>query len=99
MITRIKASPEAIDSASAFDRPCVRLSFNGLPPYMGLMSDAATMPFRKMNGLGNDFVILDARQRPAKLEADEIRRIGDRTKGPGCDQVIVLEPSGKTDVF
>ena len=63
------------------------------------MTGAATMPFRKMNGLGNDFVILDARQRPAKLGADDIRRIGDRTKGPGCDQVIVLEPSKAADVF
>ena len=63
------------------------------------MNGAASMPFRKMNGLGNDFVILDARQKPAKLGADDIRRIGDRTNGPGCDQVIVLEPSKTADVF
>ena len=63
------------------------------------MNTAATMPFRKMNGLGNDFVILDARQKPANLEVDDIRRIGDRASGPGCDQVIVLEPSEKADVF
>jgi diaminopimelate epimerase len=65
---------------------------------MGLMSDTA-IPFRKMNGLGNDFVVLDGRSRAAKLTPDDIRRIADRAHGPGCDQVIVLEPSKKADVF
>ncbi len=59
------------------------------------MTDAASIPFRKMNGLGNDFVVLDARARPIKLGAAEAQRIGDRTKGVGCDQVIVMEPSQK----
>jgi diaminopimelate epimerase len=63
------------------------------------MTDAASIPFRKMNGLGNDFVVLDARARPIKLGAAEAQRIGDRNKGVGCDQVIVMEPSQKADVF
>jgi diaminopimelate epimerase len=63
------------------------------------MTDAASIPFRKMNGLGNDFVVLDARARPIKLGAAEAQRIGDRNKGIGCDQVIVMEPSQKADVF
>ncbi|MDP1640485.1 MAG: diaminopimelate epimerase, partial [Hyphomicrobium sp.] len=63
------------------------------------MTDAASIPFRKMNGLGNDFVVLDARAQPIKLGAAEAQRIGDRTKGVGCDQVIVMEPSQKADVF
>ena len=63
------------------------------------MTDAATIPFRKMNGLGNDFVVLDARQRPFVLGAEDARRIGDRKSGVGCDQVIVIEPSDKADVF
>jgi diaminopimelate epimerase len=63
------------------------------------MTEAASIPFRKMNGLGNDFVVLDARARPIKLGAAEAQRIGDRNKGVGCDQVIVMEPSQKADVF
>jgi diaminopimelate epimerase len=63
------------------------------------MSASATIPFRKMNGLGNDFVVLDARQKSIGVGPDDARRISDRIKGPGCDQVIVLEPSKKADLF
>jgi diaminopimelate epimerase len=66
---------------------------------MGRMNEPATIPFRKMNGLGNDFVILDARARPFRLTEDDARRIGDRATGVGCDQIIVLEPSVKADTF
>ena len=55
--------------------------------------------FRKMNGLGNDFVVLDARARPLGLEAAQIAAIADRNRGIGCDQVIALEPSDFADVF
>lgn len=50
-----------------------------------------TLPFRKMHGLGNDFVILDARTQPTELTADQVRLIADRRLGVGCDQLIVLE--------
>ncbi|MBC7833241.1 MAG: diaminopimelate epimerase, partial [Hyphomicrobium sp.] len=63
------------------------------------MTESASIPFRKMNGLGNDFVVLDAREHAFKLDAEDARRIGDRQKGVGCDQVIVMEPSQKADVF
>ena len=63
------------------------------------MIDVASIPFRKMNGLGNDFVVLDARSRPIKLGAEDAQQIGDRSTGVGCDQVIVMEPSQKADVF
>jgi diaminopimelate epimerase len=55
--------------------------------------------FRKMNGLGNDFVVLDARARPLALNAAQIAAIADRRSGIGCDQVIGLEPSDVADVF
>jgi diaminopimelate epimerase len=55
--------------------------------------------FRKMNGLGNDFVVLDARARPLALKAAQIAAIADRNRGIGCDQVIALEPSDFADVF
>jgi diaminopimelate epimerase len=55
--------------------------------------------FRKMNGLGNDFVVLDARERPLALKPAQIAAIADRNSGIGCDQVIALEPSDFADVF
>jgi diaminopimelate epimerase len=49
--------------------------------------------FRKMNGLGNDFVVFDARTAPVTLTEAQARSIADRTTGIGCDQVIILETS------
>jgi diaminopimelate epimerase len=66
---------------------------------MGRMSGSATISFRKMNGLGNDFVVLDARKSGLKLSEDEVRSIADRSRGIGCDQLIVLEPAKSADVF
>jgi diaminopimelate epimerase len=58
-----------------------------------------TAHFRKMNGLGNDFVVLDARSRALALGPDAVRAIADREEGIGCDQIIALEPSEQADVF
>jgi diaminopimelate epimerase len=71
--------------------------YNGSNLAKRLMSGMT--PFRKMNGLGNDFVVLDARPRPLPLLPDVARAIADRKEGIGCDQLIVLEPSRKADVF
>jgi len=59
------------------------------------------LAFRKMHGLGNDFVILDARARPLGLDARRARAITDRHTGVGCDQLIVVEPpqSALADVY
>jgi diaminopimelate epimerase len=57
------------------------------------------MRYLKMNGAGNDFVILDGRKQPVKLSADQVRAISDRTTGVGCDQLIVLERSERADAF
>jgi len=46
-----------------------------------------------MHGLGNDFVILDARGDAIALDAARARAIADRHTGVGCDQVIVIEPA------
>ncbi len=58
-------------------------------------------PFIKMHGLGNDFVILDARETAFALDAAAARAIADRHTGVGCDQVIVIEAAddGLADVF
>ncbi|MCW8085843.1 diaminopimelate epimerase [Sabulicella glaciei] len=49
------------------------------------------LPFRKMHGLGNDFVVVDARDRPTGLTEEAIRLIGDRHRGVGFDQLVTLE--------
>ena len=63
------------------------------------MDHSANIPFRKMNGLGNDFVVLDARHKAIEMTPEDARRLADRSMGPGCYQVIVLEPTKKADVF
>jgi diaminopimelate epimerase len=62
------------------------------------MPQASPIYFRKMNGLGNDFVILDARKSPLPIGEASARAIADRKSGIGCDQLIVLEPSRAADV-
>jgi diaminopimelate epimerase len=54
-----------------------------------------------MHGLGNDFVVLDARTRALDLPVERRRAIADRRLGVGCDQLIVLEPptDREADVF
>jgi diaminopimelate epimerase len=50
-----------------------------------------------MHGLGNDFVVLDARARPLDLALERRRAISDRRLGVGCDQLIVLEKPTERD--
>jgi diaminopimelate epimerase len=57
-----------------------------------------TRHFDKMHGLGNDFVIIDARQQPFDVTPALARAIADRRTGVGCDQLIVLEPSETADL-
>ena len=54
-------------------------------------------PFLKMNGLGNDFVVVETRTAPFAPTADEVRAIANRETGVGCDQLIVVEPSDTAD--
>ncbi len=62
------------------------------------MPEASPLHFRKMNGLGNDFVVFDARKRSLAMDEAKARAIADRKTGIGCDQLIVLEPSARADV-
>ncbi len=52
-------------------------------------------PFLKMHGLGNDFVVFDARKQGLALDAATAHAIADRRRGVGCDQVIVIGPGRK----
>jgi len=49
--------------------------------------------FTKMHGLGNDFVVLDARRTKLTVDPARARALADRRRGIGCDQVILLEPA------
>lgn len=56
------------------------------------------IPFIKMHGLGNDFVVLDGRQEPLPAMTPSLAMgLADRHTGIGCDQLIVLEPSSLAD--
>ncbi len=58
-----------------------------------------TRPFVKMNGAGNDFVVVNALAAPFTPTADQARAIADRETGEGCDQLIAIEPSDRADAF
>ena len=55
--------------------------------------------FLKMHGLGNDFVVFDARATPLALTTAQVRGLADRHTGIGCDQLIVIEASDTADAF
>ncbi len=53
-----------------------------------------------MHGLGNDFIIIDARTEPFALGEAAVRLLADRKLGVGCDQLIVMEPRrGQGDTY
>jgi diaminopimelate epimerase len=56
-------------------------------------------PFLKMNGAGNDFVVVEARRQPFAPSEAQVRAIADRRGSSGCDQLIAIEPSAKADAF
>ena len=56
-------------------------------------------PFLKMNGLGNDFVVVEARSAPFAPSAEDVRAIADRASGVGCDQLVLIEGSDRADAF
>ncbi|MCJ8325032.1 MAG: diaminopimelate epimerase [Rhizobiales bacterium] len=57
------------------------------------------IPFLKMNGLGNEFVVLDARKHDFSLSVATLQAIANKQTGIGYDQLIVLENSQIADVF
>ena len=54
--------------------------------------------FTKMQGLGNDFVVIDGVRQRVALTPAQVRRLADRRFGVGCDQVLVVEPAPRDDV-
>jgi diaminopimelate epimerase len=53
--------------------------------------------FTKMQGAGNDFVVLDATRAPLQLSREQLRHLGDRRFGVGADQILVVEPARSAD--
>ena len=51
------------------------------------------LKFTKMQGAGNDFVVLDATRAPLNLTPAQLRRLGDRRFGVGADQILVVAPA------
>jgi diaminopimelate epimerase len=56
------------------------------------------LAFTKMQGAGNDFVVIDATREPFSLTPAQLRRLGDRRFGVGCDQILVIEAADAPDV-
>ena len=54
--------------------------------------------FTKMQGLGNDFVVIDATSQPIELSVEQIRFLANRRFGVGCDQVLLVEPPRQSNV-
>src|ERR1700752_860251 len=54
---------------------------------------SARVRFAKMQGQGNDFVVLDGIRQDATLTSPQVRAIADRHFGVGCDQLLVVEPA------
>lgn len=55
------------------------------------------LPFSKMHGIGNDFVVVDCRAAALPLDAAAIARLGDRHIGVGFDQLLTIEPARDPD--
>mgnify|MGYP001278437892 CR=1 FL=1 len=55
------------------------------------------LPFTKMQGAGNDFVVFDGVTRAIELTPAQCRAIADRHFGVGCDQVLLVEPPSRPD--
>jgi diaminopimelate epimerase len=55
------------------------------------------IPFTKMQGAGNDFVVIDATKTPVDLSAAQWRGIADRRFGIGADQILIVQASDSPD--
>jgi diaminopimelate epimerase len=56
------------------------------------------VPFHKMHGAGNDFIVVDERAGPLGLTVQRIRALADRHTGIGCDQFIALHATGDAGI-
>jgi diaminopimelate epimerase len=90
MTVRVGRHVAPVDDSRAADVP---------PGAIMLYMRAMTLPFVKMHGCGNDFVILDDRSRVLTITPARAAGLADRHTGIGCDQLIVIEPAETADAF
>lgn len=64
-----------------------------------MSNDTHMTPFLKMHGLGNDFVVIDAREQAFEVTPVRAASIANRKRGIGCDQFIIMRPSDSADAF
>lgn len=64
---------------------------------MNSSNNQQRLPFTKMHGLGNDFVVLDTISHPVELKREQIRTLGDRKRGIGFDQLLIIAPPRRPD--
>ena len=81
------------DAGGAFPGPPGRGPAPLHCPALSVPLAAMKLPFVKMHGIGNDFVLVDNLSRDLELGIDQIRLLADRRRGIGCDQLLVLEPA------
>ncbi|EPX77755.1 diaminopimelate epimerase [Litoreibacter arenae] len=65
---------------------------------MQLADASLGLPFMKMHGLGNDFVVIDQRGNDTRVSATLARALGDRHRGVGFDQLAVLDDVADADI-
>jgi hypothetical protein len=70
----------------------IRMAFSKTITNQRIEHDAAmtTLAFTKMQGLGNDFVVLDGIAQRVDLAPAQLKRLADRRYGVGCDQILVV---------
>ena len=56
------------------------------------------LKFSKMHGLGNDFVVLDGVRQRIALSPEQLRYLGDRHFGVGCDQILLVEKASRPEI-
>ena len=56
------------------------------------------LKFSKMHGLGNDFVVFDGVRQQIDLSPEQLRYLGDRHFGVGCDQILLVEKASRPGV-
>ncbi len=76
------------------------LSKSGAVDYLPAMSSPrpSPLPFAKMHGLGNDFVVVDERATGSRIDAEVARAMGDRHRGVGFDQLAAIRDHAAADV-
>jgi diaminopimelate epimerase len=62
-----------------------------------VLRELTVIPFRKMHGTGNDFVIFDGRKKAVNLSTEQVKRLCDRRYGIGCDQLVILTATKNAD--